>query len=288
RAGEARNRSAADLAYHFESAGMWAQALEHARQAAERAIQLYAPRAAIEHVSRAIAVAGQLGQIVPPAFYRGRARMHGLRGACEPAHEDYQTALVGAQESGDQREVWQVLLALGFLWASRDYTTMGEYLRRALALARTLGDPILLGHSLNRVGNWHLSIEQPREALRYHHEALALFRAANDKPGLATTYDLLGVTNVMADNIPAGVQHYEQAVVLFRELGDLQGLASSLSVLSMRGASYPWSATVWLIVDPADCTRDGEEALRLARQINWRAGEANALVYLAFGHGPRG
>jgi DNA-binding CsgD family transcriptional regulator len=34
--------------------------------------------------------------------------------------------------------------------------------------------------------------------------------------------------------------------------------------------------------------RDGEEALQIARQIDWRAGEAGALVYLAFGHGPRG
>src|SRR5581483_3745365 len=42
------------------------------------------------------------------------------------------------------------------------------------------------------------------------------------------------------------------------------------------------------VVEPADCIRDGEEALRIARQIDWRAGEANALVYLAFGHGPRG
>jgi DNA-binding CsgD family transcriptional regulator len=288
RGGEARNRSAADLAYHFDAAGMWAQALAYARQAADRATRLYAPRAAIEHLSRAIAAAQQLGQPVPPALYRERGRMHELLGAFDPANEDYQTALAGAREGSDQREAWQALLALGFLWASRDYTTMGEYLQRALALARTLGDPILLGHSLNRVGNWHLTAEQPREALRYHHEALALFQAANDKPGLATTYDFLGVTNMMADDIPAGVEHYERAVALFRELGDLQGLASSLAVLSMRGASYPWSATAWPIVDPANCIRDGEEALRIARQIDWPAGEANALVYLAFGHVPRG
>jgi tetratricopeptide (TPR) repeat protein len=59
-------------------------------------------------------------------------------------------------------------------------------------------------------------------------------------------------------------------------------------VLSLRGASYPWSATVWPIVAAADCIRDGEEALSIARRIDWRAGEATALMYLAFGHGPRG
>jgi DNA-binding CsgD family transcriptional regulator len=84
------------------------------------------------------------------------------------------------------------------------------------------------------------------------------------------------------------VAHYQQAVALFRELGDLQGLSSSLAVLSLRGASYPWNVTAWPIVAAADCIRDGEEALSIARRIDWRAGEAAALMYLAFGHGPRG
>jgi DNA-binding CsgD family transcriptional regulator len=214
--------------------------------------------------------------------------MHELLGELEQARDDYQAALDSAAASGDSHACWQALLALGLLWASRDFTTMGEYLQRALDLARTLGDPITLGQSLNRVGNWHLIVEQPREALHYHQEALALFQAAGDQRGLAATYDLLGATHVMGGDIPAGVEHYEQAVVLFRELGDLQGLASSLMTFSMRGASYMWSATVWPIVDAAVCIRDGEEALRIAQQIGWRAGEANALIYLAFGYGPRG
>jgi tetratricopeptide (TPR) repeat protein len=162
----------------------------------------------------------------------------------------------------------QVLLDLGFLWAERDYIQMGEYRRRALDLARTLDDPIILGQSLNRVGNWYLFVEQPREALRHHPEALELFRDAGDRRGLAATYDLMGVTNMMGgDDIPSGIAHYERAIALFRELGDLQGLSSSLAFLSMRGASYMWNAAVWPIVDATACVRDGEEALRIARQI---------------------
>jgi DNA-binding CsgD family transcriptional regulator len=47
-------------------------------------------------------------------------------------------------------------------------------------------------------------------------------------------------------------------------------------------------ATVWPLVDATACVRDGEEALRLAHQTGWRAGEAGALVSLASSHGPRG
>jgi DNA-binding CsgD family transcriptional regulator len=288
RASEARDISMADLAYHFYEAALWAKALEYAQLAGAQAQRLYAPRAAIEHLSRAIVAAQQLGAQPPAAVYCDRARMYATLGAFDAAHADYQAALQSAQSSGDRHAEWQALLDTGFLWAARDYSTMGEYLDRALALARSLNDPITLGHSLNRVGNWHLVVEQPREALRYHQEALALFQAANDRRGLAETFDLLGVTHMMGDDIPAGVAQYQQAVALFRDLGDLQGLSSSLAVLSLRGASYPWSATVWPVVAAADCIRDGEEALRIARRIDWRAGEATALMYLAFGHSPRG
>jgi DNA-binding CsgD family transcriptional regulator len=38
----------------------------------------------------------------------------------------------------------------------------------------------------------------------------------------------------------------------------------------------------------AECLRDGEEALRIAREMGWRSGEANALIILGLGLGPRG
>jgi DNA-binding CsgD family transcriptional regulator len=288
RGGETPDAWVAALAEHCYQAGLWPRALEYAQRAAARAQRLYAPRAAIVHLSRALEAARQLKLVSPAAVYRVRGQMYDLLGEFEQAHDDYQAALASAQAAGDRRDEWQALLAIGFLWAARDYARMGEYLQRALDLARTLDDPITLGQSLNRAGNWYLFVEQPREALRYHLEALALFQAADDQPGLAATYDLLGVTQIMGGDIPAGVEYYQQAIVRFQALGDLQGLSSSLAAVSMRGASYPWGATVWPLEDAEACIRDGEEALRVARQIDWRTGEAGALVYLAFGHGPRG
>lgn len=148
----------------------------------------------------------------------------------------------------------------------RHYIKMGEYRRR------TLDPPSTLGHSLNRVGNWHLFVEQTRASLRYHQEALALFELADDRLGMAATLDLLGTTSLLGGDILAGVEYYERAIALFRELGGLQGLSSCLATFSVRGASYLCMATVWSLVDAAACLRDGEEALALARRIGWRAG----------------
>ena len=43
-----------DLAYHFYEGEVWAKAVEYGQRAGERALLLYAPRAAIEHLTRTL------------------------------------------------------------------------------------------------------------------------------------------------------------------------------------------------------------------------------------------
>lgn len=288
RGAEALEAWAPDLAHHFFAAGDWAPALGYARLAAERSRRLYAPAVAVEQLTRALTAAHALGQPPPAELLRARGSMHETLGAAEAALGDYSAALAQARERGDRREEWRTLLAIGFFYAARDYALMGDYLRQALELARALGDPALLGQSLNRYGNWHLFLEQPREALRYHGEALALCEAAGDRAGLAATHDLLGVTQIMSVDKPAASAHYRRAIALFRELSDLTALASSLATFALRGVSYYHTTTVPVEDGYAAWVGDGEEALQIARRIGWRAGEANALVYLALVHGAAG
>jgi DNA-binding CsgD family transcriptional regulator len=288
RGDEALDAAAADLAYHSFEAGDWERAGGFARQAAERAKRLYAPQAAIEHLTRAIEADGHRG--LPPSgdLLRARGALHDTIGVADAALTDYHAALDAARATVDRRQEWWTLLEIGFFYSARDDTRMGEYLRQALELARDLGDPALLGQSLNRYGNWHLFVELPREALGYHLEALAIFETIANRPGLAATYDLLGVTHIMSVDKLAAVRYYERAVALFRELGDLQGLSSALATVALRGASY-FHASTLIAEDGHDaCIRDAEEALEIARRIGWRAGEAGALVYSALIHGPHG
>jgi DNA-binding CsgD family transcriptional regulator len=278
----------ADLAYHFYEAGNWEKALPYAQRAGEKAHSLYALRAAIEQFNRAGEAARRLSLAPAPALYRLRGQAHELLGDFEAARADYAAALETARAAQDDRAEWQSLLALGFLWSGRDYTRAGDYLRRALAVARLMGDPMTLAHSLNRLGNWHLSMEQPLEAQGYHQEALGIFQSTNNRPGLAETLDLLGVTHFMSGNLAEGVRYYEQAIALFRELDERQGLVSSLAMFTMRGGSYTFSTSCYFPTSLAECVGNGEEAHQIARQMGWRAGEATALLYLALSLGPRG
>ena len=288
RGDEIAEQWAADIAAHWFAAGAWEQAAHYGWLAAERARRLYAPAAVAEHLNLVIDATRNLGRSPEVAVLRARGSAHEMLGAADAALDDYQAALVQAEATGDRHEQWQTLLVIGFYYAARDAATMGSYLRAALDLARTFDAPLALGHSLNRYGNWHLFLEQPGAALRYHHEALAIFGAAGHRPGLAATYDLLGVTQIMGRDKRAAVEHYREAITLFRELNDLTGLVSALATVALRGISYYHTTTVAADDDYAAWVRDGEEALLLARRIGWRSGEANALVYLALVHGPHG
>jgi DNA-binding CsgD family transcriptional regulator len=278
----------ADLAYHFYEAGAWEKVLAYGQRAGEQVYRLYAPQAAIEQVTRALDAA-QRGSIPPPAsLYRLRGQAYETLGDFERARLDFETTLQMARVTSDRRAEWQALIDLGSLWAQRDYTQAGTHFQQALEQARHMDDPLTLAHSLNRLGNWHLNIEQPREALQYHQEALTLFKQLQDRHGLAETYDLLGMTAVLGGDLLQGTSYYRQAVELFQELKDRSGLTSSLATLAVLGGEYE---TDTMVPDPAsynECLRFGEQAIKIAREIGSRPAEIYALCALGQYLGPRG
>jgi DNA-binding CsgD family transcriptional regulator len=274
-----RDRHLADLAEHFFAAEDWARALEYAQRAGAQAQALYAPRAAVKQFDRAIEAARRLGHDPPFAVYRTRGQAHGVLGDFEAALQDFEQALVIARAAADRAAEWQSLLALGFLWTERDFTQTGAYFRRALQVAHEIGDQATIGHSLNRLGNWHMMVEQPVEARRQHEAALRIFDALNERHGLAETLDLLGTTSMSAGDPLQGAVYYERAIGLFRALKEQQGAASALTMLALCGDQY-LSNTYMAAETNRIAISLGyvEEALATARAIDWRSAEALALA----------
>jgi DNA-binding CsgD family transcriptional regulator len=282
----------AALSYHFYCAGAWSKALAYARRAGEEAQKMYAPRAAVEHFTRALSAAQHLTQQTPlTPFYRSRGLAYDLLGEFDLARADLETALAHAQAMGDHPATWQAQMDLGALWAARDYAQAGSYLRAALELARTLGDPKTLARSLNRMGNWYVNIEQPDAAPPYHQEALALFQRLNDRRGVAQSLDLMGMASYLNGDAVNSAAYLQQAIGLFQVLDDRQGLASALATLSICGVSYATELIVPAAMQLSDCIEWSEQALALAGEIGWRAGEAYALLlssYILGAHGQYG
>jgi len=271
-----------DLAYHCYAGGVWPKALEYSSQVGERALRLYSPRAAVENLTRALDAAAQLGIDAAPSLTRKRGGAYEALGEWDAALADYEAALDAAQRAIDQRATWEALIDLGMLWAGRDYDRTHDYYMRALELAQVIGDPLLSAHSLNRIGNWHVNVEAPHEALGYHEQALTIFETAQDERGVAATLDFLGMASYLGGDLWRGTDYYRRAVRHLRAVDDRAALSSSLAVLTLRGATAQTSGMALPPGSLADCIRDGEEAIAVARGIEQRSGEAFALSMMAF------
>lgn len=270
-----------DLASHFYEAGAWAKALEYGQRAGEKMLALYAPRAAVEHLTHALDAAEHL-QIEPSSnVYLARGKAFETLGDFERARSDYEHALDIAHRASDVAMEWQSMMSLGFLWAERDYASAGSWFRQALDQTSILADPTRRARSLNRVGNWLGNTGRVDEGLQAHQEALGIFEQQRDAHGMAETLDLLGITYGMRGDRVKAVDCLGQAIALFRTLGDTQSLSSSLgmrAVQSMPGSS----TTTYSPLRTRDaCVQDATESLRLARQLDSQAGQAFAENTLA-------
>jgi len=272
----ALERHVVDLAYHSYEAGMWESALDYGQRAGERAQALGAPYAAIEQFTRALDAAGKLAATPDPALYLARGSAFETVGDFEHARDDYEQALRLARDTGEALAEWQCLADLGQLWAGRDYEQAGMWFRSALDCAETLNDPRLRAHSLNRLGNWFMNTGQTTEGLHAHLAALALFQAEHDRRGVAETHDLLGMAHALGGNHVQAAHHYQHAIDLLRALNDQRNLSSSLATLAII-TSPGHAETSFLSPGTFEsCTARAAEALQLARQLDWRAGQSFA------------
>ncbi|WP_165360915.1 AAA family ATPase [Candidatus Chloroploca sp. Khr17] len=264
----------ADLAYHCFEGELWVEALAHARVAAERALALFAPAAAHAHSERAVIAAERSGRSPDQSLHLLRGRAASLLSRFTAARTDLEAALSLAQGAGDQRCVWEALVALGDLWATRDYRLTGDYFAHALDAARALDAPAVLAATLNHIGNWHMNQERPTEALALHREALAIFEQLDDRQGIAQTYDLLGIASYNACDLIGGRAHYERAIAIWRALDDRRGLLLSLGGLSL-------ASDYRLEIGHADVAQSlvwADDCVQISRPLGWRDGEALALI----------
>jgi DNA-binding SARP family transcriptional activator/tetratricopeptide (TPR) repeat protein len=281
------------LAQHYDRSGNTGRALYFYTLAAGHAASIYAFEEAIAHYSRALVLANEGAVYESPLqggldrLYYGRGLAHHSTGQFDPARVDLNAALDLSRTAENPQMEWQVLIELGKLWASRDYKKAREYWEQALKLAQRIGDPAILGRTLNRMGNWHANDEKPAMAVSLHQEALGIFEELDDRPNLANTLDLLGIAHLLGSNFPTGIAYYNHSISLFRELGDDPNLISSL-----MGRAIMNTAPILLAVAPAAASRDPfndiAEAVETARRIGSAPDEAWSCWALALLHSMRG
>ncbi len=264
----------ADLAYHFYKAGVWIKAVDYGQRAGEKALALYAPRSAVEHLSRALDAAQRQATVSTSKLYLMRGKAYDTLGEFEHARSDYERALESTRATKDGVTELQCLMDIGSLWAGRDYTEAGVWFQRALGLAQTLNDPTLHAHSLNHVGNWLVNTGRPQEGLEEHQAALEIFERLQDMHGTAETLDLMAMGNVLYGDIVRSVSLYKRAMMLLRTIGDNKILSSSLTTSAACECPALTETTFSTLGTHDVCIQQFTEALHLARQADWAAGQA--------------
>jgi len=270
------------LGQHFIEAGDNARALRYLRSAADSAAARYANQEALAFYTQALSVVQETDASAGASLYRARGQVYERLGAFDQARADLEQGLQLAQSQNDSRAAWQCLIDLGFAWSARDYARAGEYFERALDLARARNDPLLLAHSLNRVGNWYLNNENPERALTYHRDALRIFEAQGETRGLEETTDLLGMTYTLGGDLFQAKQNYLRSMELAQELADKTALISVLITLTLHAPSAQFYTMVPAEADLNVSIEHVRRAIPLAREIGWRSGEANGLWVLCF------
>jgi DNA-binding CsgD family transcriptional regulator len=261
------------LAYHAWEAGDWERAARYATRAARHALALSAPREAVGHLDRAYAASERAGIHPGLELYLARGRANETLGEFQRANDDFRAAIAHARETSNDRAAWEGLYALGKLWAARDYARAGDYRREALQAARALGDELLVARSLNRVGNWHVNLEEPHAGLPHHEEALAIFERLGDEDGVAESVDLIAMAHHVAGEEHAAATFYDRSVSLFTKQDHRRGLANAIGIRALSGPSYHTSATTPFTSPAVDEELRDPRSIRLARDIGWRAGE---------------
>jgi DNA-binding SARP family transcriptional activator len=268
----------AQLANHYLNAKIYAPAFRYFTIAAEKSAKIYAHEQAISHFSRAL---GLSAQVQPKddelaRIYLGRGRAWTILGNFDSARNDLETALQIIHSTNNPQGEWPILINLGKLWSSRNYTRAFEHFSQALELARDIGEPSMLAGSLNQMGNWYANDEYPVQAVGYHQEALQIINAHGDQSELANTLDLLGIANLLQGDYNASLTYYNQAIGLFRKLDNRPRLVSSLigrGVIS----SFPILLAMVPVENPPDAHQDFSEATRLAAKIGSAPDEAWSL-----------
>ncbi len=151
------------------------------------------------------------------------------------AHRDLVEAVALCRQTGMQRELVQVLKALGQIERDlgRGDAALPLY-EEAVAICRQEGDPLTLAHTVRHVGDIHQDAGRVELAESCYHEALALYRSHERPPplDLANAIRPLAILKDDAGEVEEARRLWEEARDLYAAVNVREGVAESSARLA--------------------------------------------------------
>jgi tetratricopeptide (TPR) repeat protein len=251
------------LAYHALESGNLRSGIDYALRAADRALRLFALGEALHHASRALEAAetlGLAGEIVEILELVGD--IHAARGTKTEAVQAYGRALesttardrgailkskIGTAYAivGDERGVAYLQtatqeldheeqansLAMAIASMGRFYHYRGQhgkaldYLDRALALAKRIGDPDSISLIYAYLAGAHQHLAEFDQSMEWARRSLALGERADRPSAVAMGYEFLAEDSFALGKWQAALNFAEQDRHISEQIGKLAGVA---------------------------------------------------------------
>jgi len=271
--GETHERDAR-LAEHYERAHVWSKALRYLALAGERSQTLFAMRAALHWLDRAIALSEAHPESLDArqrlALYERRGAARAQAGQTQGAVADFQLVIDAARAGGDRAKTRDALIQLGMAYRRADaYEEATACLNEALAESRAMNDERHVADTLYHLGTVAWSTGCNDQAIRFHQQAVEICERRRYADLVAVqAYHGRGEAYFANAEPAAAIACYTQSLALARGIGDKSYESENLMMIAhacvgTRGlGDYPRAAANF------------EAALDIARaaDLQWHIG----------------
>jgi predicted ATPase/class 3 adenylate cyclase len=272
RAAEARNLEPEMVAHYLLEAGRRREAVEHLKEAGDRAAASYALSEAVSHYRRALDCIREVGAAGAGLRIELAEKLSSRlldyadpRGALEVIEEELNNAAKPAVQAK--------LLYL----AGNAYGDLGEnrkarlYLEDARNIYNALNDPLMEGKTIQSLVKVLVLLGEEGARRRALAEALARFTEAGDEVSVAYCYNIIGSDYLNADEPSRALEYFKDGLDIWQQAGDLSGQAIALTNL---GYAY------YLLGYYHDAAGFADRALKITRRIGTRRTQATAVCNL--------
>lgn len=301
----------ADLAYHYDAAGLVRQAIRWYQNAGKQAAERYANDEAVTHFSRALTLARNNDLLTRYDLLLKREKIHALTGNNTEQTADLEQLNQIVDVLQDKSKLIEVSLrhALFFV-AMGEYDTAVSRARNTAFLAYEQGDKrsevesrLCWGRALLRQGKYELAQQQFQQILQQapsslqsivadshrnlgvinvdlgkfekaktcYQKALKIYQDLNNRTGTTTTLNNLGVLYWTLDNYQEARKYYQEALTLYRQMGNRKGEGMVLGNLGILLMTYG---------DYANALSYNQSALFIAQETGIRLGQCFACLNL--------
>jgi class 3 adenylate cyclase/tetratricopeptide (TPR) repeat protein len=269
RAAGARDAAPEMVAHYLLEADRSRDAVEHLKEAGDRAAASYALSEAVSHYRRALDCVREAG----PTAAGLRIELVEKLSSCLLDYADPRGSLEVIEEELNNAAKPAVQAKLLYL-AGNAYSELGEnrkarlYLEDARNIYSALNEPLMEGKVIQSLVKVLVSLGEEGARRRAIAEALARFTEAGDDVNVAYCYNIIGSDYLNADEPSRALEYFKDGLNIWQQAGDLSGQAIALTNLGY--AHY-------LLGYYHDAAGFADRALKITRRIGTRRTQATAI-----------